>query len=75
VAILSLQQIAAEEGRSLRSVQRQNKAGDGPPIIQLSPRRIGVDEVDYRAWKEARRRPAPAAAQQRHTLTREPAHT
>jgi predicted DNA-binding transcriptional regulator AlpA len=80
--ILSMKEIAELEGRSLRSVQRQNKAGEGPPLIQLSPRRIGVDEDDYRAWVEARRLTpeAQAAHRVKHTnydprvkLTRAPA--
>jgi predicted DNA-binding transcriptional regulator AlpA len=30
------------------------RAGDGPPIVQLSPRRIGVRESDNRAWQASR---------------------
>jgi predicted DNA-binding transcriptional regulator AlpA len=59
--ILALQQIAAETGISLRTLQRSCARGDGPPIIQLSPRRIGVDEAHYRAWLEARRIRSPRA--------------
>ena len=66
--ILSLKTIAKEEDRSVRTIQRQIAAGDGPRVIQLSERRIGVDEDDYRAWKEACRRPqvrrdAPSAVE------------
>jgi predicted DNA-binding transcriptional regulator AlpA len=30
--------------------------GEGPPVLQLSPRRIGVRESDNAAWQSARAR-------------------
>jgi predicted DNA-binding transcriptional regulator AlpA len=36
------------------------KAGDGPPILQLSKRRIGIRESDNAAWQSSRARGAAA---------------
>jgi hypothetical protein len=56
--ILSIAEIAALEGVSIATKRREIRAGRGPPIIQLSPRRIGVRQSDYAAHCEARlRRP------------------
>jgi predicted DNA-binding transcriptional regulator AlpA len=32
------------------------KRGEGPPVIRLSPRRIGIRESDNRAWQDSRTR-------------------
>jgi hypothetical protein len=34
--------------------------GDAPPIVQLSPNRIGIRVCDHRAWLAARTRKRPA---------------
>jgi predicted DNA-binding transcriptional regulator AlpA len=62
VAFLTLQRVADEEQRSLRTLQRQIRKGVGPRLVQLSERRVGVHEDDYREWVEARRRPPVAPA-------------
>jgi hypothetical protein len=36
--------------------RRLVKAGLGPKILQLSPRRIGVRVADNRAWQQSRER-------------------
>jgi hypothetical protein len=36
--------------------RRLIKAGLGPKILQLSPRRIGVRVADNRAWQQSRER-------------------
>ncbi|MBM4298301.1 MAG: hypothetical protein FJ143_11235 [Deltaproteobacteria bacterium] len=37
------------------------KGPDGPPVIELSPRRIGIRVSDHRKWLEARTRAKAAA--------------
>jgi predicted DNA-binding transcriptional regulator AlpA len=36
------------------------KRGEGPPVLQLSPRRIGIRESDNAAWQASRTRGAAA---------------
>src|SRR5262245_10556451 len=38
---------------SLATGRRLIKRGDGPPVLQLSPRRIGVKESDNAAWQQS----------------------
>lgn len=61
MAILPLKKIADRHGVSLRNLQRQIARGEGPPVIQLSPRRVGIDEDDDAAWLASRRKPRPAS--------------
>lgn len=44
----------AERGFSEATGRRLVASGDGPPIVRLSARRIGVRRKDSRAWLEAR---------------------
>jgi predicted DNA-binding transcriptional regulator AlpA len=60
VAILNYRQVATKEGVSVRTVQRRAERGEGPPLIQLSPRRVGIDEADHDAFLASRRKPRPA---------------
>jgi predicted DNA-binding transcriptional regulator AlpA len=60
--ILSLKQAAARSGVGLRTIKRLLAAGTGPRTIQMSPRRVGVDEADLERWLRSRRRPQPAQA-------------
>jgi predicted DNA-binding transcriptional regulator AlpA len=54
--ILSKRMFAVERmGRSVRHLERLIAAGDGPPIIRLGPRAIGIDEIDGEAWLATRR--------------------
>jgi len=57
--ILSLTEVAARDGCSRRTVERRINVGEGPALIQISERRVGVREDDYEAWVVRRRRPAP----------------
>ena len=43
-------------GFSLATGRRIVQRGEGPPILQLSPRRIGIRESDNAAWQAARAR-------------------
>lgn len=49
MAILPLKTIAKRRGISLRTLQRQIARGEVGPIIQISPRRVGMDERDDEA--------------------------
>jgi predicted DNA-binding transcriptional regulator AlpA len=54
--VLSLKDFAAMMGLSLITVKRLIAAGEGPPLIQLSKRRVGVRLGDARRWQESRMR-------------------
>jgi predicted DNA-binding transcriptional regulator AlpA len=62
--ILSLKETADRSNLSLRQLQRIIALGEGPATIQLSKRRVGIDEADHEAWLISRKKPvAPKAAQ------------
>ena len=44
---------AAMIGVSLPTLRRRVRAGDGPPVIRLSERRIGYRLRDLRKWLDA----------------------
>jgi predicted DNA-binding transcriptional regulator AlpA len=52
--VLSFAQWCDLNGFSKTTGHRLIKAGEGPPVLQLSPRRIGVRESDNRVWQAAR---------------------
>jgi predicted DNA-binding transcriptional regulator AlpA len=54
--VLSVPQWAALIGVSLPTAKRLLKSGDGPKVIQLSERRIGIRMIDHHRWTEARMR-------------------
>jgi predicted DNA-binding transcriptional regulator AlpA len=56
--VLTVDQWAELIGISRPTAVRLLKAGDGPPTIQLSPRRIGIRVGDNRRWQESRIRSA-----------------
>jgi predicted DNA-binding transcriptional regulator AlpA len=43
-------------GFSKATGRRLIQRGDGPPVLQLSPRRIGIRESDNAAWQASRAR-------------------
>ena len=56
--VLSIAEIAMLLGVSIATVRRGIRAGCGPRVVQLSPRRIGVRQSDFEAHLEAHlRRP------------------
>jgi predicted DNA-binding transcriptional regulator AlpA len=57
--ILTKKQFAERIGKSVRHVERLISAGEGPPIIRLGPRAIGIEEDDGDAWIAARRMVPP----------------
>jgi predicted DNA-binding transcriptional regulator AlpA len=42
-------------GRSVRHLERMIAIGEGPPIIKLGPRAVGISEADGEAWLASRR--------------------
>jgi hypothetical protein len=58
---MTLRQWCEVNGFSWWTGQRLIKAGKGPKILQLSPRRIGITIRANREWQQARER-APSAA-------------
>ena len=56
-AVLTLTEAAKRGRMNLRTLQRLNAAGDGPPIVHLSRRRRGIFEHDLESWLDARRVP------------------
>jgi predicted DNA-binding transcriptional regulator AlpA len=52
--VISVREFAKRCGLSVATVKRIIAAGDGPPVFQLSPRRIGIRLSDAYAWIESR---------------------
>jgi predicted DNA-binding transcriptional regulator AlpA len=52
--VITLQEFAESQGISFATLQRMIKRGEGPKIIRLSPRRVGVRVIDGREWQQAR---------------------
>ena len=54
--ILSKKEFAEQRmGRSVRHLERMIAIGEGPPIIKLGPRAVGIAEDDGDAWLASRR--------------------
>jgi hypothetical protein len=60
LTVYSYNQAAAITGLCRRSLERLIQVGQGPAIIELSPRRRGILESDLIIWLHKRRRAAPA---------------
>jgi predicted DNA-binding transcriptional regulator AlpA len=48
--IISKKEFAERMSRSVRHLERMIAAGEGPPIIKLGPRAVGIAEDDGEAW-------------------------
>jgi predicted DNA-binding transcriptional regulator AlpA len=57
--VLSLDQAAFRAGIVRRTLERLLAVGEGPAVIQVSKRRVGIAESDLESWLLKRRRPAP----------------
>jgi predicted DNA-binding transcriptional regulator AlpA len=60
LTVYSYNQAAAITGLARRTLERLIALGEGPAIIELSPRRRGILESDLIIWLHKRRRAAPA---------------
>jgi predicted DNA-binding transcriptional regulator AlpA len=54
--VLTVQEAAKLNGLSWMTFKRLLKDGDGPQVVQLSPRRIGIRLIDNAKWQAARLR-------------------
>jgi predicted DNA-binding transcriptional regulator AlpA len=52
--VLTFRQWCDVNGFSIATGRRIINAGNGPPVLRLSPRRIGIKESDNAAWQAAR---------------------
>ena len=57
--ILTLDQAAQRASITRRTLERLRSEGQGPAIVQLSKRRVGIAEDDLERWLLSRRRPVP----------------
>jgi predicted DNA-binding transcriptional regulator AlpA len=53
--ILTKRQFAERINRSVRHLERLISVGEGPPLVRLGTRAVGIDEGDGEAWIAARR--------------------
>jgi predicted DNA-binding transcriptional regulator AlpA len=53
--IITKKEFAKRMGRSVRHLERMIAVGEGPPIIKLGPRAVGIAEDDGEAWLASRR--------------------
>ena len=60
--VLSYNEAAVKAGFVRRTLERLIAAGEGPRVINLSPRRRGILDSDLKKWLLKRRRPAPGDA-------------
>jgi hypothetical protein len=54
--VLTIKQWAALNAISLWSAKKLLREGNGPPLVQLTSRRVGVRVIDNARWQEARLR-------------------
>ncbi len=60
--VLTIAEWAARTGFSVATARRIINCGDGPKIIDISPRRRGIRVCDDFAWQQARLRQTTARA-------------
>jgi predicted DNA-binding transcriptional regulator AlpA len=60
LTVYSYNQAAAITGLARRTLERLIALGEGPAIIELSPRRRGILKSDLISWLHKRRLTAPA---------------
>ena len=53
--MFSKKQFAKRMNRSVRHLERLIAVGEGPPIIKLGTRAVGIAEEDGEAWLASRR--------------------
>jgi hypothetical protein len=59
LTVYTYNQAAAITGVARRTLERLIALGQGPAIVELSPRRRGILESDLITWLHKRRRTAP----------------
>ena len=53
--IRSIEQRAYEAGFHPDTLRTQIANGEGPPVIRLSPKRLGIRDSDWNEWLDSRR--------------------
>jgi hypothetical protein len=59
MAMRSKKQFATRANISVRHLERLISAGEGPPIVRLGVRKVGIDDKDGEDWINSRRRIPP----------------
>jgi predicted DNA-binding transcriptional regulator AlpA len=54
--VMNMKEWAEAAGISLRTARELISTGAGPPVVELSPNRLGIRVCDHRAWLAARTR-------------------
>ena len=57
--VSTIKQFAQRIGRSERHVQRIISDGEGPPVVSLGKRAVGIIDEDGDAWIAGRRKTPP----------------
>jgi predicted DNA-binding transcriptional regulator AlpA len=60
--VLTFYEWCALNGFSIATGRRLVKAGLGPPVLQLSKRRLGIRESDNATWQQSRIKKQSATA-------------
>ncbi len=60
--VLNLNEAASRSGIVRRTLERLISLGEGPSLVRMSARRVGVLEKDLDDWIMTRRRPSPCMA-------------
>lgn len=58
--VLTLAEVARALGVSVASVRRLISRGEGPPVVRVTPRRLGIREADLERWLLSRTEPRRA---------------
>jgi hypothetical protein len=59
LVVLTKKEAAKRGNISVRHLERLIASGEGPPLVLLGPRRVGIIEEDNDAWLRARRSVLP----------------
>jgi predicted DNA-binding transcriptional regulator AlpA len=59
--VITKREAAKISGISECTLDRRIKAGDGPRVVRLSARRVGIRVRDLKVWIEANASPTPTA--------------
>ena len=59
LVVLSKREAARRNNFSVRHFERLIAKGEGPPLVRLGPRRVGIIEEDNVAWVRSRRSVPP----------------
>jgi predicted DNA-binding transcriptional regulator AlpA len=61
-SIITKREAAKRGGISVRHLERLISVGEGPPLIRLGARKVGIADADWAAWIASRRVVPPGFA-------------